>query len=260
MPLIYSCSGRHARRGRDWPQGGVRGVREQHKNITHITNLFRTRSLECYEILTRSCARTQVHQGRKDGMVEILNPLIALHVVFEREIIQSISCFNDVTRISLASLTHATKKLKSNARIQTIMTKTKLALRARTQVHDCEPDLTTRSCPIERPNPHILCKGAVILTVYPTEKQIPIVVKNNYDPEHPGTTICATVPSETPVTSVTSLSVAKYDERHSAIATNAKPHGRGFPRTTAKEISALIVSGELLGSSVRVLVNCITRS
>ena len=89
-------------------------------------------------------------------------------------------------------------------------------------------------------------------TVHPAvEKQIPIVVKNNYDPEHPGTTICATVPSETPVTSVTSLSVAKYDERHSAIATNAKPQvDVVFPRDNSeRDQCKLIVSGELLGST-----------
>ena len=61
-----------------------------------------------------------------------------MYVVFEREAreFQSISCFNYVTRISLTSLTHATKKQLEKQRSNTnaMMAKTKLALRARTQV------------------------------------------------------------------------------------------------------------------------------
>ena len=56
--------------------------------------------------------------------------------------ILTFSCFNYVKRISLTSLTHATKKSlekqRSNANV--IMTKTQLALRARTQVRSEDLD------------------------------------------------------------------------------------------------------------------------
>jgi len=121
-------------------------------------------------------------------------------------------------------------------------------------VHDCEPDLTIPVMSY-RDAAQLAHFGKKVLhpaTVHPAvEKQIPIVVKNNYDPEHPGTIICATVPSDSPVTSVTSLSVAKYDERHSAIASNAKPQVDViFPRDNSeRDQCKLIVSSELLGGT-----------
>lgn len=121
-------------------------------------------------------------------------------------------------------------------------------------VHDCEPDLTIPVMSY-RDAAQLAHFGKKVLhpaTVHPAvEKQIPIVVKNNFDPEHPGTTICATVPTDTPVTSITSLSVAKYDERHSAIASMAKPQVDViFPRDNSeRDACKLIVSSELLGNT-----------
>lgn len=85
-------------------------------------------------------------------------------------------------------------------------------------VHDNEPDVTI---------PHMSYRDAAQLahfgkkvlhpaTVHPAvEKGIPISVRNNYDPSHPGTLIGHARASDAPVTSVTSLSVAEYDARHS---------------------------------------------
>lgn len=122
-------------------------------------------------------------------------------------------------------------------------------------VHDCAPDVTI---PIMsyRDAGQLAHFGKKVLhpaTVHPAvEKQIPIVVKNNFDPAHPGTTIMATVPTDTPVTSVTSLSVAKYDQRHSAIASNAKPQVEViFPRdNTERADCKMVVNSRVLDECV----------
>jgi aspartokinase len=46
------------------------------------------------------------------------------------------------------------------------------------------------------------------------EKQIPIYVKSNWDPEHPGTLICGTADTDRPVTTVTGTTIEAYDARH----------------------------------------------
>lgn len=105
-------------------------------------------------------------------------------------------------------------------------------------VHDADPEYTIPVMSY-RDAAQLAHFGKKVLhpaTVHPAvEKQIPIVVKNNYDPTHPGTTICHTASSDVPVTSITSLTVDKYDERHSAVAANAEPQVDViFPRDFAE--------------------------
>ena len=80
-------------------------------------------------------------------------------------------------------------------------------------VHDAEPDETIPTMSY-RDAAQLAHFGKKVLhpsTVHPAvEKQIPIFVKNNVDPDHAGTQICHTRGSaDYPVTSVCSLSVAK---------------------------------------------------
>lgn len=82
-------------------------------------------------------------------------------------------------------------------------------------VHDAEPDETIPTMSY-RDAAQLAHFGKKVLhpsTVHPAvEKQIPIFVKNNVDPDHAGTQICHTRGSaDYPVTSVCSLSVAKVN-------------------------------------------------
>mgnify|MGYP006129978633 CR=1 FL=1 len=97
-------------------------------------------------------------------------------------------------------------------------------------VHDAEPDqtITTMSYRDAAQLAHFGKKVLHPSTVHPAvEKQIPIFVRNNVDPGHPGTQICLTRGSDDyPVTSVTSVSVAKVRAWWRSAARCDAPHRR----------------------------------